>query len=338
MITEWQIQVPEKRIKKKFFGNLKAEVIDKGLCSHCCTCVAICPVRGIVAGDKPIDFPTWVKDCVDCGACVRVCPRWDYKPLSGLGDYIEIFAAKSKRFVGQDGAMVTEITASALEMGLIDVALFVGRDESWRTQVVMIKSVEQLYDRKITGTKYSYAELIPALKDTVMRYDAIGVVGTPCMVSGIRRLQENFKKFKRVKLVIGLFCTENFYYHQLYDFLLKKKGIDLRNAVKTDIKKGEFIVTLKDGNEISFSVKELDEIIPSGCKVCQDFSSVESDVSVGSVGSKAGFSTVIVRTDIAKRVTDYIREKGYAEFDEADVEAVKKLCDFKVKIHPYPPT
>ncbi len=336
MITEWQIQIPEKKIKKKFFGNLKAEVIDKGLCSHCCTCVAICPVGGITAGDKPIDFPNWVKDCIDCGACVKVCPRWDYKPLNGIGEYIEILAAKSKRFVGQDGAMVTEITASALEMGLIEAALFVGRDENWRTRVVTIRSVEQLYDRKITGTKYSYADVLPALKDAVLKHDALAVVGTPCMVSGVRKLQRNFKKFERVKLVIGLFCTENFYHHQLYEFLLKK-GVDLRNAVKTDIKKGKFIVRLKDGGRVSFPVKEFEEIIPSGCKVCQDFAAVESDVSVGSVGSKTGYSTVIVRTEVAKQVMDYIREKDYAEFDEANVDAVKKLCNFKIKIHPYPP-
>jgi len=113
--------------------------------------------------------------------------------------------------------------------------------------------------------------------------------------------------------------------------------VDLRDAVKTDIKKGKFIVRLKDGGRVSFPVKELEEIIPSGCKVCQDFAAVESDVSVGSVGSATGFSTVIVRGDLAKQVLDYIREKDYAEFGEAKLDLVQKLCDYKVKIHPYPP-
>ncbi|MDK2794981.1 MAG: hypothetical protein PWQ22_109, partial [Archaeoglobaceae archaeon] len=34
---------------------------------------------------------------------------------------------------------------------------------------------------------------------------------------------------------------------------------------------------------------------------------------------------------------DLIRAKGYADFKEASIDAVKKLCDYKVKIHPYPP-
>lgn len=334
---EWRFPLPERRHKRKYFWNLKMEVIDTGLCSHCSTCAAVCPVEGITTGDKPIDFPTWVKDCVDCGACVKVCPRWDYKPLNGLGEYIEILSAKSNRFVGQDGAMVSEITASALEMGIIERAIFVGRDENWRTKIITIKRPEQLYDRKITGTKYSYADVLPALKDAVLKSEAVGMVGTPCMVSGVRKMQRNFKKFERIKLVIGLFCTENFYHHQLYEFLLKEKGVDLRNAVKTDIKKGKFIVRLKDGGKVSFPVKEFEEIIPSGCKVCQDFSAVESDVSVGSVGSKTGFSSVIVRTEVAKQIIDYIKEKGYATIGEANVSVIEKLCKYKIKIHPYPP-
>ncbi|MCS7121113.1 MAG: Coenzyme F420 hydrogenase/dehydrogenase, beta subunit C-terminal domain [Archaeoglobaceae archaeon] len=336
MITEWQSLLPEKKLEKKYFGILKEIVIDSKLCSHCAACAAVCPVDGISSGDQPIDFPNWTEKCVDCGACIKVCPRYDYKPLSGLGDYIEIFSGRSKRFVGQDGAMVSEITVSAIEMGLIEAAIFAGRSEDWSTKIVTIKSPEQLKNRKVTGTKYSYADVLIALKEAVLRYNSVGFVGTPCMISAVRKMQKTFKKFERVKLAIGLFCTENFYRHDLYDFLIEKKSVNLKNVVKTDIKKGKFIVTLKDGRKISFSVKELEEIVPSGCKVCQDFSAVESDVSVGSVGSEEGFSTVVVRSEAAKIVADYLKEKGYAEISQTSVDAIKKLCDYKVKIHPYP--
>lgn len=338
MITrKWQFPLPEKKHKKKYFGNLKAEVIDTGLCCHCAACASICPVDGIVTGDKPIDFPEWIKECVDCGACVKVCPRWDYTPKNGLGEYIEVTAGKSRRFVGQDGAMVSEFTASALEMGLIERAIFVGRDSNWRTTIITIKFPEQLYDRRITGTKYSYADVLPALKDAVLKSEAVGFVGTPCMVSAVRNMQKAFKKFERVKLAIGLFCTENFYHHSLYQFLLETANADLRNAVKTDIKKGKFIVEMKDGSKVRIPVKDFEKIIPSGCKVCQDFTAVDSDVSIGSVGSADGFSTVMVRSDTAKQILDYIREKNYAEFGESKLEAVQKLCEHKIKIHPWPP-
>ncbi|MEG9193934.1 MAG: Coenzyme F420 hydrogenase/dehydrogenase, beta subunit C-terminal domain [Candidatus Methanoglobus sp.] len=335
MMQEWQIVLPEKKHKKKFFGNLLEEVIKPAICSHCTACAAICPVKGITAGDRPIDFPNWLKDCVDCGACVKVCPRWDYRPLGGVGSYIEMFSARSKRFLGQDGAMVTEFTATALEEGIVEKAIFVARDEEWRTRTVSIIDPEQLKNRKITGTKYSFADVLPAVKEAVLDSKAVAFVGTPCMISALRKMQRSFRKFERVKLAMGLFCTENFYHSQLSEFLAKK-GVAMKDVLKTDIKKGKFIVKKADG-EITFPVKELDGIIPPGCKVCQDFSAVEADVSVGSVGSEAGFSTVLVRTDIAKRIADAIRARGYAEFRDASLEAVKKLCDYKVKIHPYPP-
>ncbi|MCS7143637.1 MAG: Coenzyme F420 hydrogenase/dehydrogenase, beta subunit C-terminal domain [Archaeoglobaceae archaeon] len=334
-MQEWRFVFPEKKHKIEFFGNLKAEVIDASICCHCAACSSICPVEGISAGDKPIDFPNWEEKCVDCGACIKVCPRWNYKPLSGIGKYIEAISAKSKRFKGQDGAMVTEITATAMDMGLIEKAIFVCRDEEWRTTLVTIHSPEQLYERKITGTKYCYADALPALKNAILQSKSVAFVGTPCMVSAVKKMQKNFKKFERVKIVIGLFCTENFYHHQLSEFLLKK-SINMRRIAKTDIKKGKFIVHFVDGEKVSFSVKELEEIIPPGCKVCQDFSAIESDVSVGSVGSESGFSTVLIRNETAKRVMDFIREKGTAEIKEPDLQAVQKLCDYKIKIHPYP--
>ncbi|MDK2795660.1 MAG: hypothetical protein PWQ22_963, partial [Archaeoglobaceae archaeon] len=41
-MQEWQVILPEKKHKKKFFGNLLEEVIKPALCSHCTACSAIC--------------------------------------------------------------------------------------------------------------------------------------------------------------------------------------------------------------------------------------------------------------------------------------------------------
>jgi len=331
-VFTYSVDLPEKVLDDNYFGNLKAKVIDSGLCSHCGTCTTICPVYGIIAGDKPIEFPNYEENCIDCGSCVRVCPRWNYKPLSGVGEFIELTAARSKRFVGQDGGMVSEIIASALEMGLIESSLFVDRDEEWKTKIVTIRKPKQLENSTATGTKYSFADVMPEMRRAVFRAKkGLGFVGTPCMVSGLRKIQGEVESFRaKVKIAVALFCTENFYYHQLAEFLAEK-GVDLKEAVKTDITKGKFIVTLENGEEVSFSVKELESIVPSGCRFCIDFSGVESDLSVGSVGSKAGYSTIIVRTEIGKKIIDYIKEKDYAEFIEADLGIVEKLSNYKVK-------
>ncbi|AGK61712.1 Coenzyme F420-reducing hydrogenase, beta subunit [Archaeoglobus sulfaticallidus PM70-1] len=328
---EWEVSVPEKVFEGTYWINLKKRVIERGLCSHCSTCAAICPVEGIISGDQEIDFPDWEERCVDCSACVRVCPRWNYEPKCDIGEYIELTAARSKRFKGQDGAMATEFMASALEMGLIDRTLFVGRDEEWRTKVYHIRSVDQLKDTKLTGTKYSFASVLPELKKAVMKSKkGVGVVGTPCMVSGIRKLQSEINLFReKVKLICGLFCTENFYHHQLHAYLIEK-GVDFSKLIKTDITKGKFIATMTD-SVVSFPVKELNEIVPHGCEVCIDFTAVESDFSVGSVGSDAGFSTVVVRTETAKSVLEFIKENDYADFGKVIMDIITKLSNLKKK-------
>ena len=320
--------------KASNFKILQKKVVDTKLCSHCGTCT-VCPIDLIILEDRPLDFDA-KKGCMGCGICMAVCPRFDYQPLNGVGEYIEAVAAKSKRFVGQDGAMVSEFMASALEMGMIEVALFVSRDEMWRPKVVHVRDPEILRDRKITGTKYSFAPIMPELHRIIKRVESVGIIGTPCMMSGLKRLRERIPLYKeKVKLGIGLFCTENFYWHELYDFL-KEKGADLRYAVKTDIKKGNFIVSFEDGSEFSISVKKMEEIVPSGCKVCQDFAAVEADVSIGSVGSKLGFSSVLIRKENAKQIYDYMVKNGYIETTEIKMNLIQRLCDHKIKIHPYP--
>ncbi len=321
-----KIELPQRIVEGKFFASLRHKVIDPGICSHCGACSAICPAYGIVVDpSKPIDFPNWEEDCLDCGLCIRICPRWDYKPKSGLGEYLEMFSAKSRRFKGQDGGIATEILATALEEGTIDRAVVVARDENWYPTAITVTKPEQL--ERASGTKYSFAPLMVELRKAVFRSKkGVGFVGTPCMISGLRRLQM-VKSFRKVKIAVGLFCMENFYYDQLVKFLADR-GINIADAVRIGISKGKFIVKLNDG-EKSFPVKELNPIVHSGCKVCEDFTAVESDISVGSVGSPEGFSTVIVRTEVGKEIAEKIKER--CEIGDVNLKVVEKLCELKKK-------
>ena len=329
--SEWEVKIPKKPLKEKlYFENLKARVIDTNLCSRCLTCACVCPVDGIIA-TVGVEFPNYEEECTDCSACVRVCPRFVYEPKSGLGSYIEFIAGQSKRFKGQDGAMVTELIVSAIEMGMIDRGLFVGRDEQWVTEIFHVRDIEQLEIPTLGGTKYTFASVLPELKKAVrFTKKGVGIVGTPCMVSGVRKLQQEFPLFReKIKLVVGLFCTENFHYDELTKYL-KEKGVDFSKLIKTDITMGKFIATMTEG-EVKFKVKALEEILPSGCNVCTDFTAVESDASVGSVGSAAGFSTVVVREENAKKIIDFIKKKGYADFGEAKPEELDFLIGHKKK-------
>jgi coenzyme F420 hydrogenase subunit beta len=126
--------------------------------------------------------------------------------------------------------------------------------------------------------------------------------------------------------MIGLFCFECFDYKKLKEETNRLLGVDLDRAEKTQIKKGKYIVQV-DGKEKSVSVKELNKAVEKGCLSCPDFTAKYSDISVGSVGSKEGYSTVIVRSDIGEKLL----EKLDLIKDIAEKKDVTKLSVLKKK-------
>ena len=72
-------------------------------------------------------------------------------------------------------------------------------------------------------------------------------------------------------------------------------------AQKTQVRQGKFTAFV-DGKEYSCRVKDLRSRVRKSCRFCDDFTSRLADVSVGSVGSKKGYSTVIVRSKVGEKL------------------------------------
>jgi coenzyme F420-reducing hydrogenase beta subunit len=135
------------------------------------------------------------------------------------------------------------------------------------------------------------------------------------------------KKYPDLELtIVGLFCFEAFDYEKLKDVTQRILGVNLDRAEKTQIHKGKFIVQI-DGNEYSAKIKEFSDAIQGGCGYCNDFVGRIADVSVGSVGSPVGYSTIIIRSDRGKKLLENV------DFTRADVnqDEIIKLVAFKKK-------
>ena len=83
---------------------------------------------------------------------------------------------------------------------------------------------------------------------------------------------------------------------------------------------------------MSVAINEIEGYKREGCKICKDFSGLFSDISVGNVGSPAGTSTVIVRTDFGKEVFEYALERGFIEakpIDKSGADLIHRLMKEK---------
>jgi coenzyme F420-reducing hydrogenase beta subunit len=329
-------------------------------CILCGLCARVCEekvgVSAINFANRGVErevtapYHTISDDCVGCGACAIVCPtdskkvrintypmleedikEAEKKFLNGtkdelLGIHTEIFAAKSS-IDGQDGGMATALLLSGFKNGLFDAAIVVKRTVGYKAEAIIAESADEILNAR--GTKYSRVKMMSKVGELVEKGKRkIAIVGTPCEVRTARKIQQQLlTKYPDLEItIVGLFCFEAFDYDKLKEETKRFLGVDLDNAEKTQIQKGKFIVQI-GGKEYSAKVKEFHDAIQGGCAYCNDFVARLSDVSVGSVGSSDGYSTVIVRSDKGKKLLDNV------DFVKGDVniEDVTKLADFKKK-------
>jgi coenzyme F420-reducing hydrogenase beta subunit len=241
-----------------------------------------------------------------------------------IGVYKDIFAGKSN-YDGQDGGMATALLVSGMQKGMFDSAIVVQRTNGYQAEAVVAENVEDVIKAK--GTKYLRVKMLSLLDDLMAKGKRkIAVVGTPCEVRAVRKIQQaRLDAYPDLELtVVGLFCFEAFDYEKLKEATKRLMNVDLDTVDKTQIHKGKFIATVK-GTDYSIPVKDLSAAQEHGCNFCDDFTSKFADVSVGSVGSPDGFSTVIVRSDVGAKLLENLQvTKGEVNKDEVTKLAVLK--------------
>jgi len=335
-----QIPVPQVGFPKIY------QVIRNNLCAACGGCEAICPMQAATVKlydeanyDKftpTVAEPSVVKlfseisrednycahrDCyVDCDACVvcsnclacqRICPVLDGFPGDDEFDNIIEQKVGKSSLHGQDGAAVTGILKSLFEKGEIDAALSITRNADWETEVVILTNADEV--SSVGGTKYTYDPVISKLREALEKYDKIAVVGTPCQAHAASLLRENLTD--KIKLVIGLICMESFTYDDMGGNIIPSiLGLNIKEVHKLDFAKGKFVALTETSDEpTTVPIKEIAPLARKPCHHCLDYTSYYADISVGSVGSPDGWSTIFVRSQTGKEYLDKVEGMEYHE-------------------------
>ncbi len=332
--------------REEGFTALEHEIVFRDLCCGCGACAAVCPEKVIEVDE----FPKLIGECTDCGYCLMQCPRsfFDSGDVEGkiFGQKTEDALGRVEKMAGvkaldkkltkrsQDGGFVTALLKYALEKKIIDGAIVANANEEWTTKARLITDAKELAET--AGTKYTNCPNLAALmeaKDKGLK--KLAIVGLPCHIEGARKLQhhpiEEVDLKDRIAFTVSLFCKSNFLYEGLVKELLEKRyGLDPRKMTKIDIK-GKYVIAETNGAKLEVPLEEAHEHERKGCEVCWDFTSRISDFSAGSVGTPAGYTTVLARTKKAVELLEGMRKDKIIETTEVDREAVQKLQEVKEK-------
>ncbi len=304
------------------FPNVKL-IRDKNLCCGCGSCESICPVNAVTYSKGTFELNEEL--CMHCGLCYTSCPRSFFPKILGALDdnndpnveyleqfnyYREIITAhttdKEIAQYAQDGGIVTTLLNMAFKQNLIDGALVVTEGtEPLDPLPIFIDNKEDLL--KTAGTKYTNS---PILKELYKHKDCekIAVVGTPCIMKALRKVSYyplNKPFYNNIAIKIGLLCSESFDYTNIIELLNIEFQSSPSEVKKMDINKGRFFIYNNGGDVYDIPIKNIKKYGRLGCFFCEDLTAIHTDISVGSIGSDAGWSTVFIRT---KKGADFFQK------------------------------
>jgi coenzyme F420 hydrogenase subunit beta len=324
------------------FGSsqLVQDVHNRGLCIGCGACVDLCPYFKNHKGKTARLFPC----TLDHGRCYAYCPKAEVdldelsrqirgEPYDGspLGNYRKVLAArageKMEKAMFQAGGTVTALFTFALKIGLIEVAALTDRE----ALIPVARLVTNW--KEVVGcatSKFMAAPTLSGLNKAAREgYQRIGVVGTPCQMVAAAQMRINpMGKEEHIvpfALTAGLFCNWAVDTRQLIDLLSQK--LDISSIRWMDIPPPPAgTMVLDNGNgRLEISLSEIKPLIPHTCFICPDMTSELADISVGMFEGRAGWNTLILRSDTGVELAEKARREGFLETEDFPGENLKHL-------------
>jgi coenzyme F420 hydrogenase subunit beta len=306
-------------------------VFESEVCCQCGWCSSICPVNAISVTADTLEIDDEI--CMKCGLCYSVCPRSfsieqallsmnkldkKLKFSDKINGYINTYSASTTKDeikkVRQDGGIVTSLLEFLLKNKLVDAIIAVRHSKDlWRPEPVIVDDIKDLYET--SGTKYANASTLNIIEEA-KKYKNVAVVGVPCMMNALEKgalFPSGIPFFKNIKYKIGLFCMESFPYDGVLNLIKEQFEQDFNKVTKMDISGGKFIIKLESGEDLKVPLKEVKSYARHNCHFCEDLTADCADISVGSIGSQSGWSSVITRTKAGDKIFKDAIKKGLIE-------------------------
>jgi len=339
---------------QKGWKELYEEIIQTGKCVYCGACGAFC---ANILFDKEKEIPIEDGSCKDMntckdgyGLCYNLCPKTETEaiPVSLLdkwifgkkhnkilGHYLKIASIKltdkARKSIPEKAGPLSGLLWLAMENGLVDSSIITDKDDNFRPFPMIAQNSQDIF--KGVGYKPSQGPLLSLLGSAINKENVdIAVVGTPCQIQALRKLQNHpafdYEAYDLVSLAIGTFCFGT-YYNQLLEMVFNEFGIKSSEINKITTDKDNFNMKIICNS----TVKEIplnyiyEKAIRKACFSCSDYTASFADLSIGKFGSKNGWNTVIVRTERGKQVFDLAIEKGFIEAEPLERNMKELILD-----------
>ena len=322
------------------FEDLRQEVIAKGLCGRCGGCASFCSADEMHALEfDRSEGPRLVSEenCMKCGICYLICPqikaldaevrdKFGWQPPIGMHGAITSACTTEPKVaeVCTDGGVVTSVLRYALKKRLIQGALVSKRTGPFARQPFLATDPDELLEAAGThfdevqhldqfGKEYStYSPTIQEIKKIgQLRLDRIAMVGTPCQIYTVRKMQAlRIVPADAIIFTVGLFCMENFSFNaEAVKAFETKLGVKIGEIAKLNIK-DDVILTTTSGDVHHVPFEAVDEVARPACMACPDFANDFADISVGGLGSPDGYTTTVIRTSIGQKLYNGAKQDG----------------------------
>lgn len=342
----------------KNYADLKAEVIDAGLCTRCGSCVGVCPEQAIQIADPLGEaLPVLVGECCDSGACYRSCSgkfvSWpdltrqvfDTEPANFLiGEQRSIsvgFAAVPEvRGNAASGGLISAISLYLLEKHLVDgiITLVDSEAEPYRAVPRIITDRQGVL--AAAQSRYSISPLNTIFSELEKLPGVYAYVGLPCQVHSLRKLQtEGYPGVEKIKYVIGTYCGNILHFDSVRSFLSRNGVKDLSHITSLKYRAGDWPgrmqVSLKDGRVFGLEKFYANYLIPfyimQRCLLCTDLTNEFADISCGDGWSPVyeergkGWSIALGRTALGAGLLEQMNKEGALELHPIPYEAAVNM-------------
>jgi coenzyme F420 hydrogenase subunit beta len=203
-------------------------------------------------------------------------------------------------------------------------------DEPWKCRATILRTTEEI--EGAAQSKYSVVTLDALLRSARQEPGPFALVGLPCHVHGLRRLQRLGSYRTKFPLAFGLFCGFNLE-PSATQHLIHETGLAPEQVAQLQYRGGPWpgglVVDSRDGQQHVIPKHEYGYVnlmhVPRRCLVCPDLTNELADLSVGDTWLDkyaGGWSTVITRSAEGERVVQEAKRAGVLRVEEIGRDAL----------------